>query len=368
MGVLAMPQKREPVKLTLFMFITACLSFGAQNKLHLMKNVIFYLCLTILIMGCSKEFEEILPSTIVSEQPFSVDSICKSFGIFPKDMASITAIYLTGDSVSYKLAGGMKGNKSWFAKFSPDGTELYSYSLDPNIAQKKYAYINLGSIQSCWVKNKVVYKNDNKLFLVTWFTNEDPENFPTVSERNSVLSVLDFETGKEFARLPFENSTRYEINRSNDTYCVLSYKYLYCLNSNGGLEWYREPSKKEKENGFNSYHDYQMLDNKLMLFNDNPEYWGYPHFKIIDLETYELKLELSITVAGDLAGEKGVRYRFHRAEKQNDNIILYFGEYLGKEIIDDVVFGEYHYEYELKNEYYYVVAYPSGEVLGKYKK
>ena len=109
-----------------------------------------------------------------------------------------------------------------------------------------------------------------------------------------------------------------------------------------------------------------MLDNKLMLFNDNPEYWGYPHFKIIDLETYELKLELSITVAGDLAGEKGVRYRFHRAEKQNDNIILYFGEYLGKEIIDDVVFGEYHYEYELKNEYYYVVAYPSGEVLGKY--
>ena len=93
--------------------------------------------------------------------------------------------------------------------------------------------------------------------------------------------------------------------------------------------------------------------------------------KIIDLEAYKQKLEIlcsDIPFKGDLEGKGKVSYKFHKAEKQNDNIILYFGEYLEKDVIDDVILGYYHPEYELKNEYYYVVAYPSGEVLGKYKK
>ena len=326
-------------------------------------------------MGCSKENDP-QPAAEFYRYGYDVESICKSFGIFPKDMDSITAIFLTADSVSYKLAGGMKGNKSWFAKFSPNGTELYSYSLDPNIAQKEYAHIKWPMVtysNSNDVSATHVCRIDNKLFLGTIFTNENPEN-SYWTDPKSALSVLDFETGKELTRLPFENDAYiYEINRSNDIYYILSkssyyYKYLYCLNSNGGLEWHRETTKEEKERGLVPYHDYQALDNKLMLFDDGPNSSNYLNFNIINLETYELKLKLHITFAGDLVGEEKVSYKFHKAEKQNDNIILYFGEYLGKDVIDDVIFGKYHTEYELKNEYYYVVAYPSGEVLGKYKK
>lgn len=93
--------------------------------------------------------------------------------------------------------------------------------------------------------------------------------------------------------------------------------------------------------------------------------------KVIDLEAYEQKLEIlcsDIPFVGDLSTEKGIKYKFHKAEKQNDNIILYFGEYLKKDVIDDAITGEYHTEFELKNEYYYIIAYPSGDVLGKYKK
>lgn len=316
-------------------------------------------------MGCSKENDPQPTGKLeFYRYGYDVESICKSFGIFPKDMDSITAIFLRADSVSCKLAGGMKGNKSWFAKFSPNGTELYSYSLDSNIAQKECAYTSV--FNSCGI---------DKLFLGTTFTNGEPSVFDPVIDSKSVLSVLDFETGKELTRLPFENDTYgYVINKSNDIYYILSkvdfykYKHLYCFNSNGGLEWHRETTKEEKERGLVPYHDYQALDNKLMLFDDGPNNSNYLNFNIINLETYELKLKLHITFAGDLVGEEKVSYKFHKAEKQNDNIILYFGEYLEKDVIDDVILGYYHPEYELKNEYYYVVAYPSGEVLGKYKK
>lgn len=328
-----------------------------------------------LVMGCSKEDDpQSQPNISIDNE--DIETKCKSFGIFPKDIANITSIDLMADSVSYKLAGGRKGNKSWFAKFSPNGTELYSYSLAPNIAQKEYAYINPGSLWDLWVneENKV-YKDSDKLFLITWFENK---NKTSLDDYNSVLSVLDFETGKELSILPFEYSIdRYKIIRSNDTYYILSgrssYKHLYCLNSNGGLEWYRETTKNEKESGLLSYKDYQALDNRLMLFFSSKVINGFSEkiVKIIDLEAYMQKLEIlcsDIPFVGDLSTEKNVLYEFHKAEKQNDNIILYFGEYLGKDIIDDAITDNHHTEYELKNEYYYIIAYPSGDVLGKYKK
>ena len=139
------------------------------------------------------------------------------------------------------------------------------------------------------------------------------------------------------------------------------------------MEWYRETTKSEKESGLLSYKDYQALDNRLMLFFSSKVINGFSEkiVKIIDLEAYTQKLEIlcsDIPFVGDLSTERNVLYEFHKAEKQNDNIILYYGEYLGKDVIDDAITGNHHTEYELKNEYYYIIAYPSGDVLGKYKK
>lgn len=331
-----------------------------------MKKLILLFGLSVALFGCSKGSDEdptieINPSV---EEENTIAKKCKEYGIYPTGMNAITEINFIRDSISYKLAGGAKGNKSWLAKFKPDGSEIFSYSLDPSIGQKETANNTTTSLWGLWSNDSKLFCDNGKLFVITWFRNKEDASI-TSENYNSVLSVLDFNTGKELSKLPYQVSVdNYQITPSNGFYYVLSkssqkiaFEHLFSLNKDGSLAWGREVLENEKTNGISSYTDFQALDSELMLYfylkpvDDHLE----ETVRVINLKTSEVNMEINqsdIPFTGELESQSGISYKFTKASKDGEEIKICFGEYEND---------------KLKNEYCYVVLYPSGEVKSKSK-
>ncbi len=60
-------------------------------------------------------------------------------------------------------------------------------------------------------------------------------------------------------------------------------------------------------------------------------------------------------------------YEIHKAELKDSILNIFYGEYKLIKRVTDSVLGLYEYDKELYKEYYYSVAFPSGEVLGLYE-
>lgn len=327
----------------------------------MMKHILIIFVAVLILAGCSDANE--YPEQTDELAETSIEKQCKDWGIAPKNVGQITELTMYADSISYKIVGGKMGHDSWFAKFTPTGEEIFSYVVKAADGKKKNAHIN---------QNSIVQLSDNKLFLLTFFIDED-DPYTILDNYNSILSVIDFTSGEELSRLPVEQQVhRYDILLTNNIYYVLSgrgiYQQISCVSSNGTLAWSRETTESEKDNGLRAYNIYQALDDELMLFFppvrvvDN-EYDA--RIRIIDLSSYTLELEIP---CGNIPhpGIPRSPYRFHRAEKLSDVVNVYFGEYSEIKVIDDELTNEYHIEYILENEFYYSIEYPTGKIIGKF--
>ncbi|MBO5455550.1 MAG: hypothetical protein J6A20_03455 [Muribaculaceae bacterium] len=317
--------------------------------------LISFVSTSILWESCSSKEESEPPITSVTPD-MEIEEICKGAGIRPKNIGSIEKLLQIVDSTDYKIATGqLKDGSAWLAKFSLSGDELYSY----NITSPNDNLTFLGGID---IQNHD-YTSDNHLLFTITFSDGSNSSF---AEFRCLFVVLDFLNGKELSFFEVESS-QMNVHHSNGYKYLtprgyLSYNsMLYCLDTTGKLSWFRNTTSQEQGSWPYCYKGFQALTSELIFMP----------YRVVNLKEYSVTLDLDnekMPITGELAGQALVQYDFHKAELIGQLLNIYYGEYKLVQYVSDPVLGTTEYAKELKNEYYYSVRYPSGEILGHYKK
>jgi hypothetical protein len=224
-----------------------------------MKKVVLLL-VSALFCFCSKDTNRQEPQSELSDgNRERIENILQEAGIKPSDKEQINDIFGIADSVTYKVAWGVKNNYAWLAKFQPSGDEIFSLEIKNMPTNRVYSYFRANSLE---------HLDGDILFTTVYFTNM----LGYTEDVTAVLLAIDFSVGKEIKKIDEgegiisynhikKHASHYTFvkrTHSSDIY------YIYVMDKNYNTLWSRET--EDYERGLDFYMDFTMLDSERMIF------------------------------------------------------------------------------------------------------
>lgn len=302
-------------------------------------TLITIVALNVFLFGCDSSDKD-----VISESEIKQQEIFEEHGIKPSDADLINNVVNVVDNDGYKLAYGRKNNKAWFAKFKNNGEQIYSYEMESE-KSKEYKYSHCNSKSNLLISN-------GKIFIGCNLTNENDPN-AAVYSFNTVLVVLDFESGLEISKLESkeigsvfrnireeENFYFIECTDWNEKGNVYSFHVFY---PNGTLVWERDTEPGLETNlGIEGYKLHYFLNRNEIVYGDNLGIWnadyGYEVTGILKLKTLNLK-DYELLKKNELAfisehKDKEVVFFIKSLSPSGDKIEIVINEV--EEITDDI--------------------------------
>ena len=348
-----------------------------------MKKIIFcFFSVLVLFAGCLGDNPNEPETTMMTDEEVIIEDYLNDLGLKPSDSEKIELIRHYSDSTTYKILAGMKNKNAWFSKFDPNGNEIYSYELKFNNT------INGQTIYPQYINGSFLLI-ENDVLIVQSYMPEKKEGITL--PYYSILSVIDFNTGKELHQFPLgKQSHSYVVNKEKYSYLIeetihnyssnRSVSKFYCFDFNLTPLWSRETEEAEKE-GLEFYKR-MAIDQTDIFIDENTLVSQFQQdrngsteimYKIIDFKNYSLIFEKyvgDIPLFGDRVTEEGISYKYMATEIKNDFVWIIFGEYKRRKVVDsyDPIYGEkFHYEYDLLDKYYCEYDKATGNLVGKNK-